>query len=473
MKRVGATVLFLMGVAWAAFSDIPPGPLAEQVERVVAAGWLQGYPDGTFRGQEPVNRYQLAAALGRVLKDLGVEAQLVEFRDVPKGHWALEPLALAVSWGLITGYPDGTFRGTEPLTRGALAVVLAKLLDRFSLAKEAPLPWDVPANHWAASAVRKVLGTGLMDPNPDGSFGVEAKVNRYQLARALAALHGVMGSRLTKPASPSSQPAAQPAPSSPHSTAGLMPAGEGGASGMRPAPVEVMEVPGRWVGTSLGRTVVLGEEKVYRIAPGGLEEIGAASAAMAVLPPWVLKAGALEDGRQRYVPVGAPGGKGVLPPVFKNMKEGHLALDPSGNYLLLANARPLCDCPSRAVRLVLLLTNPVGLYAEYVYLLDEVGAKVAGIAWPEAKNLLVLETSGQKARLYRVNLNAGEDIAFSAWDEGGLEERSPVPVRPVAKVLVAEVPLAEAWGLGAEAPDRLLTVAAGKLVRVQLPTTLW
>ncbi|MFN3180312.1 MAG: S-layer protein, partial [Thermus sp.] len=106
-----------------------------------------------------------------------------------------------------------------------------------------------------------------------------------------------------------------------------------------------MEVPGRWVGTGLGRTVVLGEERVYRVAPQGLEEVGAAPAAMAVLPPWVLKAGALEDGRQRYVPVNTPGGKGVLPAVFKSMKEGHLALDPSGNYLLLASANPVCDCP--------------------------------------------------------------------------------------------------------------------------------
>lgn len=462
MKWTGVIMLFLTGASWAAFSDIPQGPLAEEVERVVAAGWLQGYPDGTFRGQELLNRYQLAAALGRVLKDLGAEAQPVKFRDVPKGHWALEPLALAVSWGLITGYPDGTFRGLDPLTRGALAVVLAKLLDRFSLAKEAPLPWDVPASYWAAAAVRKVVGTGLMDLNPDGSFGAEMQVNRYQLARALAALHGLVGSRLGGVASPPSQPSV---PSSP--------AGEGQASGAKPSPVEAMGVPGRWVGTSLGRTVLLGEERVYRVAPGGLEEIGAAPAAMAVLPPWILKDGALEDGRQRYVPVNTPGGKGVLPPVFKRLQEGHLALDPSGNYLLLASAKPLCDCPSRAVRLVLLLTNPVGLYTEYVYLLDEVGAKVAGIAWPESKNLLVLETSGQKARLYRVNLNAGEDIAFSAWDEGGLEERSPLPVRPVAKVLVAELPLAEAWGLGAEAPDRLLTIATGKLMRIQLPTALW
>lgn len=454
MKWTGVGLLFLAGFSWAAFSDIPSGPLAEQVERVVVAGWIQGYPDGTFRGQEPLNRYQLATALGRVLKDMGAEAREVRFRDVPQGHWASESLALAVSWGLVTGYPDGTFRGNEPLTRGALAVVLAKLLDKLSLAKEAPLPWDVPASHWAAKAVQKVLGTGLMDPNPDGSFGLEAQVNRYQLARALAALHSLVGSQLSKVPGPPSQPGIP-------------------ASSREEAKVENLEVAGRWMGTRMGHTVVLTEEKVYRLTPTGLQEIGSAAGALAAVPPWVLKAGALEDGQQRYVPVGIPGGKGVLPPVFKNLRAGHLALDPSGNYLLLVNAEPLCNCPSRIVRLVLLLTNPVGLYAEYVYLLDEVGARVAGVAWADPKSLLVLETVGQKGRLYRVNLNAGEDIAFSAWDEGGLEERSPVPVRPVAKVLLVEVPVAEAWGLGVEASDRLLTGVGGKILRIQLPSALW
>lgn len=310
----------------------------------------------------------------------------------------------------------------------------------------------------AAPAVRKVLGVGLMDLNPDGSFGLESRVNRYQLARALAALHSLVGLQLPKSASQSSS---QPL--------GVEEAGSGEGTTPR---LETLEVQGRWVGTGLGRTVVVGEEKVYRMGSAGLEEIGVASGAPTV-PPWVLRGNVLEDGRQRYVPLGTQGGKEVLPRVFRHMKEGHLALDPTGNYLLLVNAQPLCDCPSRVVRLVLLLTNPVGLYAEYAYALDEVGARVAGIAWADSKNILILEISGQKSRLYRVNLNAGEDIAFSAWDEGGLEERSPLPVRPVAKVLLAELPDVGAWGLGVEASDRLLTVARGKLFRIQLPNALW
>lgn len=453
MKRLGTAALFLMSLAWAAFSDLPQGPLAEQVERVVAAGWMQGYPDGTFRGQEPLNRYQLAAALGRVLKELGVEARVVSFPDVPQGHWAAEPLALAVAWGLVSGYPDGTFRGQEPLSRAALAVVLSKLLERLGEVREGALPWDVPQGHWAATAVRRVVGAGVMDLNPDGSFGLEAPVNRYQLAKALAVLHPVVEAKRPKPA-------VGVGPSVP--TGGTQ-AGVG---------LEPLEMAGRWVGTARGRTVVVGE-KVWVQEGGAFKEVGPVPSGAVVLPPWVLREGVLEDGRQRYVPLGAEGGKGVLPAVFKGMKEGHLALDPTGNYLVVANARPLCSCPSRVVRLVLLMTNPVGLYAEYVYLLDEPGAHVAGVAWPESKNLLVMESVSGKARVYRVNLNAGEDIAFSAWDEGGLEERNPLPVRPVAKVLVAELPLGEAQGLAAEGPDRLLTTSAGKVLRFQLSSALW
>lgn len=445
--------LFLGSLAWANFSDLPPGPVGQQVEVAVQAGWIQGYPDGTFRGHEVLNRYQLAAVLGRVLKDLGVEAEPVAFKDVPLGHWALEPLSLAVAWGLVSGYPDGAFRGQEPLTRGALAVVLGRLLERLGVEKEAPLPWDVPQTHWAAPAVRRVVGVGLMDLNPDGSFGLEAPVNRYQMARALAGLKALLeglGKLGGKPT------AAQPVPPPANSL---------------PVAKEALDLPATWVGTARGQAWVVGE-KVWLWTAGGAKEEGPAGAGV-VLPPWRLQEGALEDGRNRYVPLGAGGGKEVLPPVFRRMREGHLALDPSGNYLLLVNARPLCDCPSRVVRLVLLLVNPVGLYAEYAYLLDSPEAEVAGVAWPDSKNLLVLEAHPGSARLYRVNLNAGEDIAFSAWDEGGLEERNPVLVRPVAKVLLAELPLSRPKGLALEGKDRLLTVMEGKVHRIQLPSALW
>ncbi|MGC8904570.1 S-layer homology domain-containing protein [Thermus sp.] len=461
MKGIGLLALSVLGgLAWAAFSDVPQGPLTEQVEAVVRAGWIQGYPDGTFRGHEVLNRYQLGTVLGRVLKDLGVEGKPVAFKDVPPGHWALEPLSLAVAWGLVTGYPDGTFRGQEPLNRAALAAVLARILERLGVAREALLPWDVSEVHWAAPAVRRVVGAGLMDLNPDGSFGLEAPVNRYQMARVLAALRSLLEG-LGK-LGPKTQEAQPSPPSPPRQSPGTL----------APAVAkEPLDLPASWVGMARGQVWVVGE-KAWLWAAGEAKEAGPAGAGVA-LPPWRLQGGVLEDGKNRYVPLGAGGGKEVLPPVLRRMGEGHLALDPSGNYLLLVNARPLCDCPSRVVRLVLLLSNPVGLYEEYAYLLDGPEAEVAGVAWPDPKNLLVLEAQPGSARLYRVDLNAGEDIAFSAWDEGGLEERNPIPVRPVDKVLLAELPLSRPKGLALEDKDRLLTVMEDKLQRIHLPSALW
>ncbi|UQN06594.1 S-layer homology domain-containing protein [Deinococcus sp. QL22] len=55
-------------------------------------------------------------------------AQVVQFTDVPAGHWAKDAVDLIVQRGLIQGFPDGTFRGNESLTRYQAALVFYRLL---------------------------------------------------------------------------------------------------------------------------------------------------------------------------------------------------------------------------------------------------------------------------------------------------------------------------------------------------------
>lgn len=54
-------------------------------------------------------------------------AQDQRFSDVPAGHWAAAAIRNAVDAGLLQGYPDGTFRPDQPVTRAELAVVLQRL----------------------------------------------------------------------------------------------------------------------------------------------------------------------------------------------------------------------------------------------------------------------------------------------------------------------------------------------------------
>lgn len=59
--------------------------------------------------------------------------QVTTFTDVPAGHWAKDAVDLIVQKGLIQGFPDGTFRGNENLTRYQAALIFYRLLQTGAL----------------------------------------------------------------------------------------------------------------------------------------------------------------------------------------------------------------------------------------------------------------------------------------------------------------------------------------------------
>ena len=63
------------------------------------------------------------------------------FADVPTNHWAYDAIAELAAKGLIEGYPDGTFKGDRAMTRYEMAMVVARLLARIeSIQIPAPVP---------------------------------------------------------------------------------------------------------------------------------------------------------------------------------------------------------------------------------------------------------------------------------------------------------------------------------------------
>jgi predicted nucleic acid-binding Zn-ribbon protein len=52
-----------------------------------------------------------------------------ELKDIPAGHWASEAIKVVSSCGIIRGYPDGTFRGNRPITRYEAAAMVARLIE--------------------------------------------------------------------------------------------------------------------------------------------------------------------------------------------------------------------------------------------------------------------------------------------------------------------------------------------------------
>lgn len=63
-------------------------------------------------------------------------AQSTAFQDLPADHWAFSDVDFLVSRGYMDGYPDGTFKGRKVTTRYDLALVLARVLQRMEERKE-------------------------------------------------------------------------------------------------------------------------------------------------------------------------------------------------------------------------------------------------------------------------------------------------------------------------------------------------
>ena len=79
-----------------------------------ALGIITGYPDGTFKPNKPITRAEFAAIAARF--DETQSGKSATFSDVI-GHWAAKEIGIAYYNDWIKGYPDGTFKPDQNITR--------------------------------------------------------------------------------------------------------------------------------------------------------------------------------------------------------------------------------------------------------------------------------------------------------------------------------------------------------------------
>jgi hypothetical protein len=105
-------------------------------------------------------------------------ASAANFGDT-NGHWAQQYIDALSNAGVIGGFPDGTFRPNQQVTRAQFAAIVNKALQLGGSSSTSPF-WDVPNSHWAAGSVAAAANSGLVAGFPDGSFRPEQNVTRAQ-----------------------------------------------------------------------------------------------------------------------------------------------------------------------------------------------------------------------------------------------------------------------------------------------------
>lgn len=114
------------------FSDVPADAwYSPAVNAICAAGLVDGYPDGTYRPNRAVSRSELVTVLFRAWAgDADPDRDAAGFFDVPQDHWASSYILLARAMGWVDGYPDGSFRPDQSVTRAEAVVVLNRFWQR-------------------------------------------------------------------------------------------------------------------------------------------------------------------------------------------------------------------------------------------------------------------------------------------------------------------------------------------------------
>lgn len=110
------------------FSDVQNHWARLFIEALTGRGILNGYPNGTFRPDNSVTRAEFAAIVAAVFT-LPVKREYVPFVDVPANHWAANAIKKVYETGFLVGYPDGSFRPNERISRGDVLVALVNGLE--------------------------------------------------------------------------------------------------------------------------------------------------------------------------------------------------------------------------------------------------------------------------------------------------------------------------------------------------------
>ncbi len=165
-----------------AFSDVDVSTkLGQDVDYLVSKGIIGGYEDGTFRPQGQITRAELCKLINLIF-DYKKMAE-TSFPDVTANIWFYNYAVVAKEAGYIGGYEDGTFRGNNNVTREQFCAIITRTMGLYTLYE---VSVSDSVSEWAMPYVEAVLSNSLMVKENDGTFRAKENITRADVVTVLA-----------------------------------------------------------------------------------------------------------------------------------------------------------------------------------------------------------------------------------------------------------------------------------------------
>ena len=155
------------------------GDVSNWLDTVNHKAFLSGYPDGTFGTDRNMTRAEVAQMFYSLLLDKDVKITKT-FTDVPADAWYADAVNTLASLGMLGGYPDGTFQPDRTITRAEFAVVALAFTDGGSGASCSFT--DVNRSDWFYQYAAQASAYGWIGGYPDGSFRPNNKITRAEVS---------------------------------------------------------------------------------------------------------------------------------------------------------------------------------------------------------------------------------------------------------------------------------------------------
>ncbi|MGI5921996.1 MAG: S-layer homology domain-containing protein, partial [Syntrophomonadaceae bacterium] len=172
-------------------SDVSGHWAQSQIESLVEQNVVSGYPDNTFKPDNPVTRVEFMVMANRAFSFTNTAN--IDYSDVPADAWYAPEVAKAKAAGYISGYQDGSMKPNNQISRQEAAAMIARAL-QLDTTGDIPLNFTDAASipTWSKNAIAAVAKAGCISGYPDGTFKATNSITRAEavimLSRSMAVI---------------------------------------------------------------------------------------------------------------------------------------------------------------------------------------------------------------------------------------------------------------------------------------------
>lgn len=156
--------------------------------------YIEGYPDGTIKPDEQISRAEAAKMIAYAIKNMD-NSQIYEtkFKDVLKDSWYKNIIGFLEKEKAIKGYQDGNFRPDDKISRAEFTSIIARL-NGFTENKIESKFTDIN-KHWAENYIKFSEEKNWVKGYEDNTFKPENKITR---AEAITIINRILGIKIDK-----------------------------------------------------------------------------------------------------------------------------------------------------------------------------------------------------------------------------------------------------------------------------------